>query len=109
MAYTSAEALCDRLGERADLFPAIWGQWMFRTGRSETEAARRLGTRLLAMAEKFGDSGLKIQAHHAMWSADQPETAISTRITIRLTAPKRQNSSSRQRRVNAHKQLRVNS
>src|SRR5262249_13433306 len=67
-AYTSAEALCDRLGERADLFPAVWGQWMFRTGRSETEAARRLGKRLLAMAERLGDAGLKIQAHHAMWS-----------------------------------------
>jgi DNA-binding winged helix-turn-helix (wHTH) protein/predicted ATPase len=67
-ACTRAELLCDRLGERVDLFPAIWGQWMFRTGRGETEAARRLGGRLLALAEKFDDPGLKIQAHHAMWS-----------------------------------------
>jgi len=67
-ACTRAEALCDRLGERVDLFPAIWGQWMFRTGRGETEAARRLGTRLLALTKKFDDPGLKIQAHHAMWS-----------------------------------------
>ena len=47
-AYSRAEALCDRLGERADLFPAIWGQWMFRTGRSETiarAAARRAAAR----------------------------------------------------------------
>lgn len=67
-AYARAEALCERLGERAELFPAIWGQWMFRTGRSETDAAQRLCTRLLALAEKFGDPALKIQAHHAMWS-----------------------------------------
>ncbi|HEY6993891.1 MAG TPA: AAA family ATPase [Xanthobacteraceae bacterium] len=67
-AYSRAEVLCDRLGERADLFPAIWGQWMFRTGRGETNAGRRLGARLLALAEKFDDAGLKIQAHHAMWS-----------------------------------------
>jgi predicted ATPase len=67
-AYSKAEALCERLGERADLFPAIWGQWMFRTGRSEMDAARRLCQRLLDLAEKFGDSGLKIEAHHAMWS-----------------------------------------
>ncbi len=67
-AYSRAEALCDRLGERADLFPAIWGQWMFRTGRGETTEGRRLGARLLALAEKFDDTGLKIQAHHAMWS-----------------------------------------
>jgi predicted ATPase len=67
-AYSRAEALCDRFEERVDLFPAIWGQWMFRTGRGETDAARRLGARLLGMAEKAGDTGLKIQAHHAMWS-----------------------------------------
>ena len=66
--YSRAEALCDRLGERADLFPAIWGQWMFRTGRGETTVGRRLGARLLALAKKSGDAGLKIQAHHAMWS-----------------------------------------
>ena len=67
-AYSRAEALCDRLGERADLFPAIWGQWMFRTGRGETTEGRRLGARLLALAKTFDDTGLKIQAHHAMWS-----------------------------------------
>jgi predicted ATPase len=67
-AYTRAEVLCDYLGERVDLFPAVWGQWMFRTGRSEMHASRRLCTRLLAMAERLDDTGLKIQAHHAMWS-----------------------------------------
>ena len=67
-AYSRAEQLCDRLGERADLFPAIWGQWMFWNGRGETAAGRRLGARLLALAEKFDNAGLKIQAHHAIWS-----------------------------------------
>lgn len=66
-AYSRAETLCDRLGERADLFPAIWGQWMFRNGRGETDAGRRLGARLLALADKFDNTDLKIQAHHAMW------------------------------------------
>jgi len=41
---------------------------MFRTGRSETDAAQRLCRRLLTLAEKFGDAGLKIQAHHAAWA-----------------------------------------
>lgn len=41
---------------------------MFRTGRSEMYDARRLCARLLALAEKFGDEGLKLQAHHAMWA-----------------------------------------
>jgi DNA-binding winged helix-turn-helix (wHTH) protein/predicted ATPase len=67
-AYVRAEALCDGLGERADVFPALWGQWLFRWGRSEIDAAWRLGNRLLALAEESGNTGLKLQAHHAMWT-----------------------------------------
>jgi predicted ATPase len=65
--YARAEALCDRLGERADIFPALWGQWIFRSGRSEVDSAWRLCTSLLALADKSGDAGLKLQAHHAIW------------------------------------------
>jgi DNA-binding winged helix-turn-helix (wHTH) protein/predicted ATPase len=67
-AYTRAEALCERLGERAELFPALWGQWMFRLGRSELAASRDLCGRLLALADKSGSPDLKLQAHHAMWA-----------------------------------------
>ena len=67
-AYSKAEALCERLGERADIFPALWGQWLFRWGRSEVDAAWRLCERLLALAGKSGDVGLKLQAHHASWA-----------------------------------------
>jgi DNA-binding winged helix-turn-helix (wHTH) protein/tetratricopeptide (TPR) repeat protein len=67
-AYTRAEMLCEQLGERADLFPALWGQWMFRLGRSELAASRDLCDRLLALAEKSGSLDLKLQAHHAMWA-----------------------------------------
>src|ERR1051326_1494392 len=67
-AYSRAEALCDLLGERADIFPALWGQWLFRWGRSEIDAAWRLCERLLALAARSDDSGLKLQAHHASWA-----------------------------------------
>jgi DNA-binding winged helix-turn-helix (wHTH) protein/predicted ATPase len=67
-AYARAEALCERLGERADIFPALWGQWLFRWGRSEVDVAWRFCERLLAMAEKSADIGLKLQAHHAAWA-----------------------------------------
>jgi DNA-binding winged helix-turn-helix (wHTH) protein/predicted ATPase len=66
-AYTRAELLCDRLGERAGIFPAIWGQWMFRYARGELGHARRLCTRLLSLAESSGDVTLMLHAHHAMW------------------------------------------
>ena len=67
-AYSRAEELCERLGERADIFPALWGQWLFRWGRSEVDAAWQLCERLLALAENYGDAGLKLQAHHASWA-----------------------------------------
>ena len=66
-AYARAELLCDRLGERAEIFPAIWGQWMFRYARGELGHARRLCARLLALAESSGDASLMLHAHHAMW------------------------------------------
>src|SRR5262249_17157224 len=67
-AYSRAEELCEPLGERADIFPALWGQWLFRLGRSELDAAQRLCGRLLVLADKSGDAGLKLQAHHAAWA-----------------------------------------
>jgi predicted ATPase len=67
-AYSRAEELCKRLGERADIFPALWGQWLFRWGRSEMDAAWRLCEALLALAKKYDDTGLKLQAHHAAWA-----------------------------------------
>ena len=66
--YAKAEALCDQLGEWPDLFPVLWGQWMFRAGRGETGVTRRLCDRLLSLADKFADPTFKIQAHHATWS-----------------------------------------
>jgi predicted ATPase len=66
-AYTTAEELCDRLGDRPEIFPAVWGQWAFRHGRGEFDHARRLCGRLLSLAEKSNSTILKLHAHHAMW------------------------------------------
>jgi SAM-dependent methyltransferase len=46
-----AEALCEALGERADVFPALWGHWLFRWSRAEIDPAWRLCERLLALAD----------------------------------------------------------
>jgi len=67
-AYRRAEALCDGLGPRADIFPALWGQWLVHWGRSEIDAGWRLCQRLLALADASGEPGLRLQAHHAAWA-----------------------------------------
>src|SRR5262249_8814879 len=66
--YARAQALCDRLGDRMDIFPALWGQWMFRHGRSEVESEWQLCRRVMALAEKSGDGGFRLQSHHAAWA-----------------------------------------
>jgi predicted ATPase len=76
-AYARAETLCERLGERADIFPALWGQWLLRWGRSEVEVAWRLCERLLTMADKSADIGLKLQAHHAAWATSFARGALA--------------------------------
>ncbi len=67
-ANSRAEALCERLPEGSDIFPALWGVWLVRWGRSEIDEAWRLCGRLLALAEKSADAGIKLQAHHAAWA-----------------------------------------
>lgn len=65
--YARAQDLCQRLGDTPQLFPALWGLWLFRWGRSELAEAAALGERLRVQAEQTGDPGLILQAHHALW------------------------------------------
>ena len=67
-AYDRAEFLCKKLDEHTDLFPSLWGQWLFRWGRSQLDDAEKLGERLLVLGATSGKADLQLQAHHAMWA-----------------------------------------
>ena len=67
-AYQRAHTLCQRIGDTPQLFPVLWGLFLFRKNRGEIDAAHGLGTRLLAMAQEAGDPGLLIEAHHVLWA-----------------------------------------
>jgi DNA-binding winged helix-turn-helix (wHTH) protein/predicted ATPase len=67
-AYRGAQALCEQVGDTPRLFPALWGLFLFRRSRGEIEAALGLGHRLLALAARSDDDGLRLQAHHALWA-----------------------------------------
>src|SRR5262249_28832423 len=64
--YTRARTLCQQLGESPQLFPALWGLWLFYTARGELQTARELGEQLLALAERVQDPMLLVQACHAL-------------------------------------------
>jgi predicted ATPase len=64
--YTRARALCQQVGETPQLFPVLWGLWLFYMGRGELQTARELGEQLLALAERVDEPILRVQACHAL-------------------------------------------
>jgi predicted ATPase len=64
--YSRAHELCQQLGETPDLFPALWGLWLFHMSRAEIPTALSLGEQLLSLAQRAQDPALLLQAHHAL-------------------------------------------
>jgi predicted ATPase len=56
------------LGETPQLFPVLFGLWLFYTARAEHKTARELGEQLLSLAQSVKDPALRLQAHHAQWT-----------------------------------------
>jgi predicted ATPase/DNA-binding winged helix-turn-helix (wHTH) protein len=67
-AYTRAQELCQQIGDTPQLFPAVWGLFLFRRSRGEIDRAHGFATRLLALARATSDPGLLIEAHHSLWA-----------------------------------------
>jgi predicted ATPase len=64
--YARARQLCQQAGESPQLFPVLWGLWLFYTSRGKHTAARELGEQCLRLAENAGDTGLRVEAHHVL-------------------------------------------
>jgi class 3 adenylate cyclase/predicted ATPase len=62
--YGRARELCQQAGEVPQLFPALWGLWVFYTARAEHKVARELASRCLRVAQNVGDPALLLEAHH---------------------------------------------
>ena len=64
--YARAHELCQQVGETPQLFPVLWGLWLFYYNRAEYQTARELGEQLLRLAQHVLDPALLLQAHHAL-------------------------------------------
>src|SRR5262249_33993268 len=64
--YNRAHALCQHVGETAQLYPTLWGLWLFYIGRGEVRTARELGEQLLTLAQRAQDPALLVEAYHAL-------------------------------------------
>jgi len=65
-AYARALEISQRLEQTPQLFPALWGLWLFYEQKGELQRAQEIADRLLAVAQQQDDPILQIQAHHAV-------------------------------------------
>jgi predicted ATPase len=64
--YGRARELSQRVGEAAQFFRVLWGQWLNCASRGEFEAALELGQQCLRVALSASDPVLLVEAHHAL-------------------------------------------
>jgi predicted ATPase len=67
--YIHARALCEQVGEPAQLFRVLWGLWSASNARGQYQTMRALGEQLLSLAQRLHDTSLLLEAHHAMWTS----------------------------------------
>ncbi|HEV8718494.1 MAG TPA: adenylate/guanylate cyclase domain-containing protein [Candidatus Binatia bacterium] len=65
--YARALELCRQVGDTPQLFPALWGSWVFYNIRGELQTSRELAARLLSLAQSAQDAAFLLEAHHALW------------------------------------------
>ena len=54
------------MGDTPQLFPVLWGLWVFSFVRGELQTGRALGEQLLALADRVHDPALLLEAHLAL-------------------------------------------
>ena len=64
--YTRARGLCERLGDRPELFPALLGLWYVHLLRAELRTAYELAEQLLRRAQSAHDPALLLYARYAL-------------------------------------------
>ena len=68
-AFVTAAAIAHKEGDARGLFVALRGQGQYQMISGDLRTARDQAGNILALAEKIGDPGFLIEAHHLGWSA----------------------------------------
>jgi predicted ATPase len=64
--FARARELCQQGRETAQLFPLLYGLWLFYLVRAQLQTARKLGEELLDLAQRTQDTTLLLEAHRAL-------------------------------------------
>lgn len=62
-AYNRALELCRAIGETPQLFPVLWGLWVFYLVQARLDTARELAEEMLRLGERTGDAALLLEGH----------------------------------------------
>ncbi|MDK1494174.1 AAA family ATPase [Sinorhizobium sp. 7-81] len=65
-AYTRARELCGALGDTKQLFPAMYGEWVYHMVKAHQQEARRVAEEFLRLAERHGARGGIVVAHRTL-------------------------------------------
>jgi predicted ATPase len=80
-AYGRAQALCEQVGDSPQLGLVLWGLLQFYMVRTELQMARKLGERLIDLAQSLHDLDLLLAAHNGLG------TILSCRGSYRRPTP----------------------
>jgi predicted ATPase len=65
-AYDRARALCDKIGKTRQIFPVLYGQFLFHWVRANLQTARNGAEEMLRIAMETGDRALLLTAHFSL-------------------------------------------
>src|SRR5207248_248916 len=87
-------ALCEQVEGAPQLFPVLWGLWMFYEVGTEPGKSRELAERLLALAQGARDPAQLVQARQALaitslWRGDPADTREHMEQALALYDPER--------------------
>jgi predicted ATPase len=96
-ANARARELCEQLGVTAQLWPVLYGQWVFHGVRAEHDAAREVADEFLRRAQEHQDAGATVVAHRiqgtgAFWRGDIAAAREHLERTLALYDPERHHS-----------------
>ncbi|MCK1636114.1 AAA family ATPase [Bradyrhizobium sp. 157] len=96
-ANARARDLCEQIGATAQLWPVLYGQWVFHGVRAEQNAAREVADEFLRRAQDHQEASATVVAHRisgtgAFWRGEVAAARTHLERTLALYDPERHQS-----------------
>ena len=87
--YQRACSIANKLGDSAERFMAMWGDWLSKTTSGRVSEAAKRSDDLVGLSERLDHEDFVLQAHHSRWTnfhliGDARISRADTQIGIRM-------------------------